>query len=76
MRQIRRRLDSGREVVIVTTHLALSIERVASLMFSRCSQENFFKFMLDQFNLDALISHELAPMDDDVMVVNTRRLSG
>ncbi len=73
VRQIRRRLDSGREVAIVTTHPTLSTEQVASLMFSRWSQENFFKYMRDQFSVDALTSHALAPMDDDTVVVNPRR---
>ena len=73
VRQVRRRLDSGREVAIVTTHPLLSTEQVASLMFSRWSQENFFKYMKDQFNVDSLTSHALAAMDDDTIVVNPRR---
>ena len=70
VRQVRRRLDCGREVAIVTTHPTLSTAQVASVMFSRWSQENYFKYMRDQFGLDALTSHALAPMDDNTMVVN------
>ena len=73
VRQVRRRLNCGREVAIVTTHPTLTTEQVASFMFSRWSQENFFKYMRDQFNVDALTSHALEPMDDDTKVVNPRR---
>ena len=72
VRQVRRQLDE-REVAIVTTHPTLSTEQVASLMFSRWSQENFFKYMRDQFSLDSLTSHALEPMDEDTIVVNPRR---
>lgn len=61
-----------RTLTIVTTHPTLSIAQVASVMFSRWSQENYFKYRRDQFSFDALISHALAPMDDDTMVVNPR----
>ena len=61
-----------RTLTIVTTHPTLSIAQVASVMFSRWSQENDFKYRRDQFSFDALISHALAPMDDDTMVVNPR----
>ena len=57
VREIRRRLPCGRQVAIVSTHPGLSKERIAGAMFSRWSQENFFKYMRDEFNLDALTFH-------------------
>ncbi len=72
VRQIRRRLDCGREVAIVTTHPSISTEQVAGSMFSRWSQENFFKYMRDEFNVDALNTHALEPVDENTLVVNPR----
>ena len=73
VRQIRRRLDNGRQVPLITTHPTMPLERVAGAMFSRWSQENFFKYMREEFNLDALTVHELEPVDPDATVVNPDR---
>ena len=47
--------------------------RVACALFSRWSQENFFKCMLQEFNLDASPTHALGPVDPDAQVVNPVR---
>ncbi len=73
VRQIRRLLDNGRQVPLITTHPAMPMEEVAGSMFSRWSQENFFKYMRDAFNLDALPDHALEPIDPDARVVNPAR---
>ena len=73
VRQIRRLLDNGRQVPLITTHPAMAMDEAAGAMFSRWSQENFFKYMRDTFNVDALPSHELVPVDPDALVVNPVR---
>lgn len=73
VRQIRRLLDNGRQVPLVTTDPHKSMAEAAGAMFSRWSQENFFKYMRDEFNLDALPTHELEPLAADTMVVNPLR---
>ena len=60
VRQIRRRLANGRQVPVITTHPQMPLGQVAGAMFSGWSQENFFKYMREQFNLDSLPSHDLA----------------
>ena len=70
VRQIRRRLANGRQVPVITTHPQLPLDQVASARFSRWSQENFFKYLREQFNLDSLPTHDLAPIDPDAQVVN------
>ena len=75
VRQIRRRLDNGRQVALITTHPTMTMEQVAGAMFSRWSQENFFKYMRDEFNLDALPVHRLEPVDPEATVVNPARRS-
>ena len=73
VRQIRRRLANGRQVPVITTHPQMPVEQVAGAMFSRWSQENFFKYLREQFNLDALPSHGLEPLDPEAQVVNPVR---
>ena len=48
VRQIRRRLANGRQVPVITTHPQMPVEQVAGAMFSRWSQENFFKYLREQ----------------------------
>ena len=73
VRQIRRRLDNARQVPLITTHPSMAIEQVAGAMFSRWSQENFFKYMREDFNLDALPVHRLEPLDPQATTVNPAR---
>ena len=70
VRQVRRLLDSGRQVPFITTDPHKPLGEVAGAMFSRWSQENFFKYMRQEFNLDALPTHDLEPLDPDARVVN------
>ena len=51
----------------------MPLEQVAGAMFSRWSQENFFKYLREQFNLDSLPTHDLEPLDPDAQVVNPVR---
>ena len=73
VRQIRRHLANGRQVPLITTHPQMPLEQVAGAMFSRWSQENFFKYLREQFNLDSLPTHDLEPLDPDAQVVNPVR---
>ncbi len=70
VRQIRSLMDNGRQVPLITTHAGMAMEEVAGAMFSRWTQENFFKYMRDACNLDALPYHGLEALDDDTLVVN------
>ena len=73
VRQIRRRLDSGHQPALITTHPQLPMAQVAGALFSRWSQENFFKYMRQEFNLDASPTHALEPVDPEARVVNPVR---
>ena len=70
VRQIRRLLEGGRQAALVTTDFRMPLEQAAGAMFSRWSQENFFKYMREEFNLDALPVHALAEIDPEARVVN------
>ena len=73
VRQIRRLLDNGRQIPFIVTDPHKPMGEAAGAMVSRWSQENFFKYMRDEFNLDALPTHQLEPLAPDTMVVNPLR---
>ena len=72
VRQIRRLMPDGRQVAFVTNNFSVSLERVAGAMFSRWSQENFFKYMKREFGLGKLSSYDLVDLDPETSVVNPR----
>jgi hypothetical protein len=61
-REIRKLTDSGHQTTIITTHPDLIIEQVAGKMFSRWGQENFFKYMAENFDFDRMIQYGTEPL--------------
>ncbi|MGA1839378.1 MAG: putative transposase [bacterium] len=45
---------------------------MAGKMFSRWSQENFFKYMMEHYGIDRLIDYQIETMDETIKVVNPR----
>ena len=64
MRQITRR-RGDHQTSILTTRKDLAPDTIARRMFARWKQENFFKYMREEFALDALVEH--GAEDDDPM---------
>ena len=56
-REIRKKAESGHQTAILTTHPHLSKEEIAEKMFSRWTQENFFKYMNENFDFDRMIEY-------------------
>ena len=56
-REVRKLSGGGHQTAIVTTHPQLVIQQVAVKMFSRWSQENYFKYMAENFNFDRMIQY-------------------
>lgn len=62
MRQVTRLADDGRhQTPIVTSRRDLSALEVASRMFGRWRQENFFKYLREEYALDALVEYDTVP---------------
>jgi hypothetical protein len=70
VREIRRLTDSGHQTPIVSTDYVHSRERLAAAMFGRWGQENFFRYMLEHYGLDRLISYGTEQIPDTTRVVN------
>ena len=57
MREVRVLRDEGRQTPILTNRQDLSAAMVAYRMFFRWRQENYFKYMAEEFALDALVEY-------------------
>lgn len=73
LRQVTRLCDDGHQVQIVTSRWDLSDIEVAYRMFDRWRQENFFKYMREEFLLDALVDYRIEPEDPTRTVPNPKR---
>jgi hypothetical protein len=63
MREVRRLCDSGHQTSVMTTRRDLSAECIARKMFSRWNQENFFRYMRHEYNLDHLLTYNVEAAD-------------
>jgi hypothetical protein len=70
MREIRKLTDSGHQTSLVTSLQQGSTEWIAGKMFSRWSQENFFQYMMQNFDFDKLTEYGIEEVDPNKMVVN------
>ena len=61
-REVRKLSESGHQTSIITTHPDLNIQQIACKMFSRWGQENFFKYMAENFDFDRMIQYGTEPL--------------
>ena len=73
MREVRRLCNNGHQTAILTTRQDLAAEEIAERMFARWRQENFFKYMQAEFNIDHLSTYATEPADPERMVPNPER---
>ena len=73
LRQVTRLKDNGHQTQIVTSRWDLRDIEVAYRMFERWRQENFFKYMREEFLLDALVDYQVEPDDPTRTVPNPER---
>jgi len=72
LREIRKLTESGHQTALITTDYLNEAPAIAGYMFSRWSQENFFKYMMQHYGIDRLIDYEFETMDEPIKVVNPR----
>lgn len=71
IREIRRLSDDGgHQTAILTTDQATKTEALASHMFARWCQENFFKYASRELGIDALCGYELEEGDMRQTIIN------
>jgi transposase len=73
LRQVTRLSDDGQhQTAIITSRFDLSDIEVAFRMFERWRQENFFKYLGEEYALDALVDYQVEPADPTRDVPNPR----
>jgi transposase len=73
LRQITRLCDNGHQTQVITSRWDLRDIEVAYRMFERWRQENFFKYMREEFLLDALVDYQIEPEDPTRTIRNPER---
>lgn len=73
LRQVTRLTESGHQTHVLTSRRDLKALEVAFRMFERWRQENFFKYLSDEYALDALVEHNVVPDDPAREVPNPER---
>jgi hypothetical protein len=69
-REIRRRSEDGHQTSIITTHPTLDTASVAGRMFGRWCQENFFRYLMQEYDFDKMVSFGTESVDPDATIVN------
>jgi hypothetical protein len=74
VREIRKQTDTGHQTSIISTDYKTAEVRLAPRMFARWSQENFFKYMRENFSLDRLVEYcsEEIPAPETVQVIDPK----
>jgi hypothetical protein len=73
LRQVTRLCDGGHQTQVITSRWDLRDIEVADRMFERWRQENFFKYMREEFLLDALVDYRIEPEDPTRTIPNPER---
>jgi len=61
LRQVTRLTETGHQTPIITSRRDLCATEVAYRMFERWRQENFFKYLREEYALDALVDYAVEP---------------
>jgi transposase len=63
LRQVTRLMEDGHQTPVLTSRRDLADTEVAYWMFNRWRQENFLKYMVEEYALDALVEYAALPDD-------------
>ena len=69
-REIRCLTETNHQTPVITTHPSLPTATIACTMFSRWTQENFFKYMISDYSFDHIISYGTELIDEKKKVIN------
>jgi len=70
MREIRCLSKDGHQSSVITTNRKLSILMIAFYMFSRWSQENFFRYLRQDYDFDRILQYAVNQLDSQIVVSN------
>jgi len=70
MREVRKICDDGHQTSIISTNKKLSLILLAFYMFARWTQENFFRYMRQDYDLDRMFQYAVEQLNENITVVN------
>jgi hypothetical protein len=70
LREMRKLTESGHQTAMLTTNFSAPMLVLAASMFARWCQENFFRYMREQYGLDRLVEYGSELVPDMTSVVN------
>jgi hypothetical protein len=70
VREIRKLTERGHQTSILATDYQTDLTVIGARMFNRWSQENYFKYMREQYGLDKLAGYSVEPIVEPTQVVN------
>jgi hypothetical protein len=70
VREIRKLTTNGHQTSVIATHYHLDFITIAASMFARWTQENFFRYMRQHYNIDGLVDYQLETIADTTEIVN------
>jgi hypothetical protein len=70
LREIRLWGGDGHQTAVISTDFQSDLVQIARQMFSRWAQENWFKYMIEHFGLESLVTYQLEPVSETTRVVN------
>jgi hypothetical protein len=70
VREIRQLAFDGHQTAVISTDFKSDLVQIARQMFSRWAQENWFKYMIEHFGLESLVTYQLEPVSETTRVVN------
>jgi hypothetical protein len=69
-REIRCLNEGGHQTAIITTNADITLTQTASKMFCRWSQENFFKYLIADYDFDKMVQYGTQSIDENKKIVN------
>jgi len=70
MREVRKLCRDGHQTSIVTTNKILPVIDIASYMFARWVQENYFRYMRQEYAFDKILQYSVDVLNGELKVVN------
>ena len=70
IREVRKKTEDSHQTSILTTNRKLGITWIAIYMFARWCQENFFKYLRQEYDIDKMMYYLVKQINQGVIVVN------
>ena len=70
IREVRKKSQDSHQTSILTTNRKLGLTWIAIYMFARWCQENFFKYLRQEYDIDKMMYYLVKQINDGFVVVN------